>query len=471
VSAVGLCGGSILAGAGTAAAIAPGVVAPHVVATIAAHAREMAVDPSTHRLFFTYGEDMSVIDESGDADNDKVVATVALGFTPYAIAVDPSTHRVFVAGGDQNGTVAVIDESGDADNNHVIATLDVNSYPDSIAVDPSNHAVYVNGVIMNTPYGNIGTIAVINGAAVASAIKVTDTIPFYGHTPSSLAVDPSDHHVYALEGSPDGGGLVVLDESSGKLIGGLSLSEEEGDPVVDPSTHDVYLIQFDEQTILKIDESGDATNDQLIGTSGPIGTNPQAMAVDPLTHTLYVTGSDESQRGTVSVIDESGDTGTAPVTATVAVGRSPGAVVVDPSNGNVYVANGDGTISVVGSDQADLALTVTGPSVAANRSTIAETVTVTNHGPSSASGITTELFVPADFTVRSAPGSSPAGTEHGVLIWSDQTLAPGAHVTHVVTATVDSNLPAVQTIGGIVLSALADPNLANNAAVANVRIG
>ena len=66
------------------------------------------------------------------------------------------------------------------------------------------------------------------------------------------------------------------------------------------------------------------------------------MAVDPGTHTVYVTNRNDD---TVSVIDGSTHT----VTATVPVGKSPDGVAVDPGTHTVYVTNqlSDGTVSVI----------------------------------------------------------------------------------------------------------------------------
>ena len=66
----------------------------------------------------------------------------------------------------------------------------------------------------------------------------------------------------------------------------------------------------------------------------PIGKNPDGVAVDPGTHTVYVTNL-VGANNTVSVIDGS----TRTVTATVPVGRNPNGVAVDPGSHTVYVTN------------------------------------------------------------------------------------------------------------------------------------
>ena len=65
------------------------------------------------------------------------------------------------------------------------------------------------------------------------------------------------------------------------------------------------------------------------------------MAVDPTSHTAYVTNADD---GSVSVID----TTKRAVSETIKVGKSPDGIAVDPTTHAVYTANaGDDTVSVI----------------------------------------------------------------------------------------------------------------------------
>ena len=74
-----------------------------------------------------------------------------------------------------------------------------------------------------------------------------------------------------------------------------------------------------------------------------VGVMAGAVAVDPSTHTAYVTNYDVNN---VSVINQIG--GAYQVTATIGVGWGPAGVGVDPSTHTAYVANQrDGTVSVI----------------------------------------------------------------------------------------------------------------------------
>jgi YVTN family beta-propeller protein len=114
---------------------------------------------------------VSVIDESGDATNGTVIATIPVpaGSPPMSVAVDPSTHNVYVANAGSN-TVSVIDESGDASTGTVIATVLVGSNPSGVAVDPLTHNVYVANAGSNT-VSVISPVVAIDAQASALALN------------------------------------------------------------------------------------------------------------------------------------------------------------------------------------------------------------------------------------------------------------------------------------------------------------
>ena len=141
---------------------------------------------------------------------------------------------------------------------------------------------------------------------------------------------------------------------------------------VDPGTHTVYVTNLDDDTVSVIDAST-----RTVTATVPVGKDPNGVAVDPGTHTVYVANDGDNA---VSVIDGS----TRTVTATVPVGKNPVGVAVDPGTHTVYVANGHAsTVSVI--DGSTRTVTATVPvgsfpnGVAVDPGT--HTVYVTNSGP------------------------------------------------------------------------------------------
>jgi DNA-binding beta-propeller fold protein YncE len=123
---------------------------------------------------------------------------------------------------------------------------------------------------------------------------------------------------------------------------------------VDQLTDTVYVSNQADNTVSVID--GATCNGNHPGGCGqtpptlPIGSNPDGVAIDQATNTVYVTNGGSN---TVSMIDgatcDSADQGGCGQTpGTVAVGNGPYPIAVDQRTGAVYVGNdGDGTLSLI----------------------------------------------------------------------------------------------------------------------------
>ncbi|MFJ9365289.1 protein kinase [Nocardia sp. NPDC101769] len=97
---------------------------------------------------------------------------------------------------------------------------------------------------------------------------------------------------------------------------------------VDPMTHKVYVANSSSGTVSVLDGTAPAVTATIENVPGAMG-----VAVDPQTRTVYVT--DYADAGKVFMIDANTNT----VTATVAVGANPDNLAVDPRTHLVYVTN------------------------------------------------------------------------------------------------------------------------------------
>jgi YVTN family beta-propeller protein len=197
-----------------------------------------------------------------------------------------------------------------------------------------------------------------------------------------------------------------------------------------------------------------------------VGTDPNGVAVDPVTGTVYV--SDESG---VSVIDAA----TSTVTATIPGVSWADAAAADPAAGTVYVANtdyhyetgyGEGTVSVI--DAATGAVTATVPvgvlpdGMAVDPATHA--VYVANNVSGTVSVISTLPAQAIAFT--SAPPAKP------VTGGTYRVSATGGGSGNPVTFTIDAASTSVCSISGKVVtfnaggSCVIDVNQAGNAGYA-----
>jgi YVTN family beta-propeller protein len=117
---------------------------------------------------------------------------------------------------------------------------------------------------------------------------------------------------------------------------------------VDQATNTVYVADAGDNTVSVIDGATcDASDTSGCGqkpATVAVGAFGDAVAVDPVTNTVFVTNQ-AARPGTVSVIDGNSCNGSHPhgcaqqPLATVTVGGGPSGIAVNPVTGTVYVAN------------------------------------------------------------------------------------------------------------------------------------
>jgi len=118
---------------------------------------------------------------------------------------------------------------------------------------------------------------------------------------------------------------------------------------------------------------------------------------------------------------------------------------------------------------ADLKVTITGPSTAADGTSFSEAVKVSNAGPAAATGVLTGLVIPNGLTVTATGGGSRLGP---AIYWSDGSIASGASVTYAITLKVNSGAHGSVLIPVATASTqVKDPDYLNNAAVTVVALG
>jgi YVTN family beta-propeller protein len=247
--------------------------------------------------------------------------------------VDAALDRIYIA---SYNVVSVFDSN----TNKILSTINVES-SGRLVVDPLIHRVYV---VQNNYSGGDQNISIIDGEKnqLLSTVKV-------GKSPTEgIGVDTAAHRIYALDDwfhSEDKmslfhGTVSVIDGVAGKVTSTIKLKLNLSEAAVDPTTHTVYISGQGSS-----DGTGNADTDasMVMAMDGrthrhlftlPIGGRsiPGEMAVDPAIHRVYV--ADNLTGSAVSVLDSR----TGKVVSTLEVGEHPEGIAVDTATHRVYVA-------------------------------------------------------------------------------------------------------------------------------------
>ncbi len=218
-----------------------------------------------------------------------------------------------------------------------------------VAVDGPLHSVYVSFqkddalIVVDTN--------ACNGSHLAGCATLHPPTIHTGTDPESVILDSQTQTLYtASEVDND---LSVIDASqcnaqttSGCRHPAPAMAIAAGAGAADPAVHTAYLTSGS-NTVAMIDTAScNASHLSGCAATPPmvtVGTNPKAVAVDGQTHTVYVANAGNGSSGTVSVINaatcNTTSVGGCGGLATLqAPGGNPDGVAVDTATGTLYVA-------------------------------------------------------------------------------------------------------------------------------------
>jgi Domain of unknown function DUF11/Bacterial Ig domain len=143
-------------------------------------------------------------------------------------------------------------------------------------------------------------------------------------------------------------------------------------------------------------------------------------------------------------------------------------VTATSTDGQTTTETSDYTVVAV-AKLADVKVSITGPSHAADGATFSETVKVSNAGPAPATSVITGLVIPNGLTATNTGGGGKLGS---AIYWTAGSIAAGQSVTYTVTLKVAANARGSALIPVASASTqVKDPDYANNAATTTVTLG
>jgi YVTN family beta-propeller protein len=228
------------------------------------------------------------------------------------------------------------------DFGNLAVSIGKGSEPNGVAVDPTDGTAYVADE-------EAGTLSVVDEetlGVVATVDLGTGSVPF------RVAVDPDTHEVFVT--APGENGVAVIKGATCNAstqtncaftgIGTGSDSEPEG-VAVDPATKTVYIVAegFDELEVMS------ESSLKIVADVGA-GDDPDGVAVDVTTNEIYWTATGQDEVGFLpgKTCDASVTSGCSASHKGFDVGSDPTNVAVDAALSRLYVANTDGdSVSVL----------------------------------------------------------------------------------------------------------------------------
>lgn len=339
------------------------------------------------------------------------------------------------------------------------------------------------------------TVRATNGVGVPAVTACTTVTiaPIYTGTAPTIAGTPgggSSGTAYSFQFTVTGSPAPSVTVSAGALPAGLSLTTA-GKLAGTPTTAGSYTftvrasntVGAATRTVTVVITAGAAKN--LVVAAGHNQTveinkafaNLQAKVTDlagnakagvVVTFTV-TTGPAKFPAAATTVTATTGANGIA-TAAVLTAGSTAGAVVVTATAAGTTTATFN--LTVKNTPTADLAVTLAGPTSAANNTTFTQTIKVKNNGPSAATTTVTTLAVPNGATIVSAAGGRTIKIDNRYfLVWSTPSVAVGATVTYAPTFKIGPTVHSTVCFAVVTGSLVKDPKLSNNAAAKGIRLG
>lgn len=354
----------------------------------------LAADPGVSTLYATTASGVSMVNTrtcnaAASAGCASTPEQFTAGTSPTAVAIDPNTHTVYIANfgtPTQAGTVSVVDADACNATDSVgctkISTLQVpGGNPDNIEVDAATDTVYV----ATTTAAGANLLSVFNGATcnattTTGCAQTPGTLPVgdSGGAPGAsilnIAVNEATNTIYATNITFPGYLGTSVYVINGATCDAAHPACSQAPTVITPGNPSApgglvpWGIAIDELTdtiYVVIQAQGDYAGTVAvingatcngINTSGcsqipptvPAGYGASSVAIDPITHTVYTTNTEDASLSAINgfLCNRIINVGCKFVPPKLAAGDYPSTVDIDPAAGTAYVDSFEG-LSVI----------------------------------------------------------------------------------------------------------------------------
>ncbi len=257
------------------------------------------------------------------ANTYKVTQQYALGGSggwDY-LTLDPAAHHLFIA---RDNRVMVVDTV----SGKLVHEIPGMQHAHGVALVPGSHRAYVSN-------GRGNNVSVID----LDTFKVISHIAISGKNPDAILYDAATEHVLAMNG--DSNNISVLDPKSGKELSAIALA---GNPefATSDGKGNVYVNLEDKGALAHIDVKAGVVRQTwpLAPCEGPTG-----LALDSTNNRLFSVCAN----GWLIVTDAADGH----QVAKMPVGKEPDAVAYDEQTHTIFSPSRDGVLNVIHQDDAD----------------------------------------------------------------------------------------------------------------------
>jgi len=273
-----------------------------------------------------------------NATTNTLAETISVGFGPTDVAVNSDTNLVYVVNTANSPFVTVLNGT----SNKILKTIAIGDRSNiynvgGIAVNEKTNKIYILLEIAAEPLP-YASIAVIDGLSHSMGqIFTVARLGFDIDVPErvrDISVNSKANLIFVVLSFGD---LYVIDGASNRVFPKISIGYDKAPNRVEVNeeTGIVYVSNFNNQSISVIDIS----KYEIIKTV-QVGYDPQGIAIDDMTNTIYVV----SLAGHVSLINGSSHE----LTRIISVEQFPVEIAFNKNNGLAYVSNtGSNSVSVI----------------------------------------------------------------------------------------------------------------------------
>ena len=270
----------------------------------------LSVEPVGRRLYVSHGTKVVVI----DIDNDKVVGEITNTPGVHGLAPAPDLGKGFVSCGRENKAAIV-----DLKTLETLSKVATGQNPDGMLYDPGQQEAYMFN-------GRSGSATVID----AKAGSVVATIPL-GGKPEFAQADPEAGRVY--DNLEDKSEVVAIDTKKHEVVNRWPIApgQSASGMAIDVAHHRLFLGCDNKLMVMMDDTSG-----KVVGTV-PIGDGVDANAFDPGTQLAFASCG-ESGTTTIAHEDSPDKLSVVQVLKTQPHART---MTLDPKTHRIYLATGE----------------------------------------------------------------------------------------------------------------------------------